>query len=155
MNQEKTIKQLADELGVSKQAIRDKIAKLKLSDKLQINGNQFVISKSQENLIKSAFIENKLQSKNEKLLCDNSQTLQLLCSALQEQLSVLQKQLDVKDKQIEDLNLRLAEANNMVVNAQQLHCADKALELKEASDENEIISENKPKKHWWQKKRKL
>lgn len=37
----KTIKQIADELGVSKTAVRKKIENLGLSEKVQTNGNRF------------------------------------------------------------------------------------------------------------------
>ena len=46
----KTIKQIADELGVSKTAIRKKIENLGLSEKLQTNGNRILIDDKQESL---------------------------------------------------------------------------------------------------------
>lgn len=51
----KTIKQIADEIGVSKQSIRNEIAKQGLQSSLRKNGNQFAIDESCETLIKSAF----------------------------------------------------------------------------------------------------
>ena len=39
----KTIKQIADEIGVSKQSIRNEIAKQGLQSSLRKNGNQFAI----------------------------------------------------------------------------------------------------------------
>lgn len=39
----KTIKQIADEIGVSKQSIRNEIAKQDLQSSLRKNGNQFAI----------------------------------------------------------------------------------------------------------------
>lgn len=51
----KTIKQVADEIGVSKTAVRNEIAKQGLQSSLRKNGNQFVIDEKCENLIKSAF----------------------------------------------------------------------------------------------------
>mgnify|MGYP000593472973 CR=1 FL=1 len=51
----KTIKQIADEIGVSKQSIRNEIAKQGLQSTLRKNGNQFAIDESCEALIKSAF----------------------------------------------------------------------------------------------------
>lgn len=51
----KTIKQVADEIGVSKTSIRNEIAKQGLQSSLRKNGNQFVIDEKCENLIKSAF----------------------------------------------------------------------------------------------------
>ena len=53
----KTIRELADELGVSKTAIRNEIAKQGLQSSLRKNGNQFVIDEKCESLIKSAETE--------------------------------------------------------------------------------------------------
>ena len=59
----KTIRELADELGVSKTAIRNEIAKQGLQSSLRKNGNQFVIDEKCESLIKSAF-----ESRNGKII---------------------------------------------------------------------------------------
>ncbi len=61
----KTIKQIADELGVSKTAVRKKIENLGLRSGLQKNGNQFAIDENQEKLIKSAFSESEAETKTE------------------------------------------------------------------------------------------
>ena len=58
----KTIKQIADELGVSKTSVRKKIDNLGLRSSLQSNGNQFSINEEQEELIKTAFKGNKPQT---------------------------------------------------------------------------------------------
>lgn len=67
----KTIKQVADEIGVSKTSIRNEIAKQGLQSSLRKNGNQFVIDENCEQLIKSAF-----KSRNEKMtakvVCEGS-----------------------------------------------------------------------------------
>lgn len=89
----KTIKQIADELGVSKTAVRKKIENLGLWSGLQKNGNQFVIDETQEKLIKSAFSENETQTETE----TSSQTGTETVSAL---VSMLQKELDAKNEQI-------------------------------------------------------
>lgn len=51
----KTIKQIADELGVSKQAVSKCIDNLGLRSTLTKNGNYFVVGDSQEKAIKQAF----------------------------------------------------------------------------------------------------
>ena len=48
----KTIKEIADELGVSKTAVSKQIANLGLRSSLRKNGNQFAIDEHQEALIK-------------------------------------------------------------------------------------------------------
>lgn len=123
LEQAKTIKQLADELGVSKQAVRDKIAKLGLHSTLQRKGNQLCISKAQEKLIKSAFSPNQLQSKNANILFENSSESQTTLHLI----SMLQNELDIKNKQIDELNARLAESNAALVSAQQTAQAAQAL----------------------------
>ena len=60
----KTIKQIADELGVSKTAVRKKIENLGLQSSLRKNGNQFAIDEIQEKLIKQAFSGNETETKN-------------------------------------------------------------------------------------------
>jgi len=102
----KTIKQIADEIGVSKQAIRNQIAKLGLQSSLQKNGNQFAIDEEQETAIKQSF-KKISQSENAKQAQSNSQnendSLCVVVSILQEQLRVKDEQLAEKDRQIKDL----------------------------------------------------
>ena len=68
----KTIRQIADEIGVSKTAVNKQIANLGLRSGLRKNGNQFAIDEQQEALIKQAFsektqteIENQTQTKTQ------------------------------------------------------------------------------------------
>lgn len=63
MEQGKTIKEIAEELGVSKTAVRKQIANLGLQTSLRKSGNQFAIEKEQETLIKSAFSQKQSQTK--------------------------------------------------------------------------------------------
>lgn len=76
MEQGKTIKEIAEELGVSKTAVRKQIANLELQTSLRKIGNQFAIEKEQEALIKSAFFQKQSQTKfpisrtNRKPVCD-------------------------------------------------------------------------------------
>lgn len=65
MEQGKTIKEIAEELGVSKTAVRKQIANLGLQTSLRKIGNQFAIEKKQETLIKSAFLKNKRKPKTQ------------------------------------------------------------------------------------------
>ena len=55
----KTIKQIADELGVSKQAVSKCIDNLGLRSTLTKNGNYFVVGDTQEKVIKQAFSSHK------------------------------------------------------------------------------------------------
>lgn len=95
----KTIRQLAEEIGVSKTAIRKKMTdevKTKFSETI---GNTVYISKEGENIIKSSF-----SKKNEKLVSDkDSETVTELVSILKHELASKNKQLEVKDIQIIEL----------------------------------------------------
>lgn len=100
----KTIRQIADEIGVSKTAVNKQIANLGLRSGLRKNGNLFVIDEHQEALIKRAFSE-KTQTENEnqsqtktqtETQTENQEVCDLVC-VLQATIDTLQGQLEVKD----------------------------------------------------------
>lgn len=146
----KTIKQIAEELGVSKTAVRKKIENLGLSDKVKTDGNRIVIDERQERLIKSTFSQNETKTANSNLVSEKSETLQLLSdmvSTLTRQLEEKDKQLDAKDRQIEQLNERLAESQKLVDQQQQLNAiVEQKLSLLEKKEEPPAEQQ---KKHWW------
>ena len=126
----KTIKEIADELGVSKTAVSKQIANLGLRSSLRKNGNQFAIDEHQEALIKQAFseksqteIENQTQTKTQ---TENHEVGDLVC-VLQTTVDTLQEQLSVKDQQIRELNARLAECSTALLAAQETARAAQAL----------------------------
>ena len=126
----KTIRQIADEIGVSKTAVSKQIANLGLRSGLRKNGNQFAIDEHQEALIKQAFseksqteIENQSQTKTQ---TENHEVGDLVC-VLQATIDTLQGQLAVKDKQIAELNERLSECSAALLAAQQTAQAAQAL----------------------------
>ena len=113
MEQGKTIKEIAEELGVSKTAVRKQIANLGLQTSLRKIGNQFAIDEHQEALIKQAFseksqteIENQSQTKTQ---TENHEVGDLVC-VLQATIDTLQGQLEVKDRQIAKLTEALVAA---------------------------------------------
>ena len=141
----KTIKEIADELGVSKTAVSNQIANLGLRSSLRKNGNQFAIENQQEKLIKMAFRKNKQreiagenlvsdeqsQTKSQTTNANQSQTenhevCDLVC-VLQTTVDTLQEQLSVKDQQIRELNARLAECSTALLAAQETARAAQAL----------------------------
>ena len=107
----KTIKEIADELGVSKTAVSKQIANLGLRSSLRKNGNQFAIENQQEKLIKMAFQKKRQQE----IVTENSVS------------DELQAQLAVKDEQIRELNARLAECSTALLAAQETARAAQAL----------------------------
>lgn len=139
----KTIKQIADELGVSKTAVRKKIENLGLQSSLRKNGNQFAIDEHQEALIKQAFfektqteIENQSQTKTQ---TENHEVSDLV-SVLQTTISVLKAELEAKDRQIEKLQMLLDQE-------QQLHALT-AQQIKELPEQKE--PDMTEEKKWWQ-----
>lgn len=138
----KTIKQIADELGVSKTAVRKKIENLGLSEKVQTNGNRIEVDERQERLIKLAFSQKETKTINANEVSEKSETLRLLSSMV----STLQEQLQEKDRQIERLQTELENAQKSVNQAQQLHAmTEQKLLLIEDKQEQEEQS-----KKWWQ-----
>ena len=74
----KTIRQIADEIGVSKTAVNKQIANLGLRSGLRKNGNQFAIDEHQEALIKELFLKNrKPKSKTNRKLKRKPKTTKL------------------------------------------------------------------------------
>lgn len=126
-----TIKQLADELGVSKQSIRIEIAKQGLQSSLIKNGNQFLIDEPQIILIRNAFI----LRKNAKLICNDLHSvfgendkyksdevcdlrlkiselelkLKLIEASDQEKIEIMKQEIEYREKQIEEKDNQLAD----------------------------------------------
>ena len=129
----KTIKEIADELGVSKTAVSKQIANLGLRSSLRKNGNQFAIENRQEKLTKMAFQKDKQRERVVKNLVSDEQSQTEnhevcdLVGVLQTTVDTLQAQLAVKDEQIRELNARLAECSTALLAAQETARAAQAL----------------------------
>ena len=147
----KTIKQIAEELGVSKTSVMKKIDNLGLRSSLQKNANQFAIDEEQESLIKSAFEKKQPTTDNRQPVVEKSESLQLfsdVIETLKKQLEEKDKQLDAKDRQIEQLNERLAESQKLIDQQQQLSAiVEQKLSLLEKKEEESPAEQ--PKRHWW------
>lgn len=173
----KTIRQIADEIGVSKQAVFKKIKREPLSTSLQgltatVDG-KLMVEVDGEKLIKQAFSEiapsttdNQLTGAVDGLvdgLVDGASTKNAektaevdgVISVLQATIDTLQGQLEVKDRQIEQqfqtitrLTDALASAQQTAAAAQVLHAGTiKQLYLDESRDE-----EQSPKEEGWVKR---
>lgn len=159
MEQGKTIKEIAEELGVSKTAVRKQIANLELQTSLRKIGNQFAIEKEQEALIKSAFFQKQSQTKIANQVSDfanQSETSLRLVSMLQHELEIKNKELEIKNKQIEELNARLAEVTSALTAAQQTAQAAQALHAGmmqrlsgEAAPAEPETPDKGKRKRWW------
>jgi predicted ArsR family transcriptional regulator len=136
----KTIKQIADELGVSKTAVRKKIENLGLQSSLRKNGNQFAIDEIQEKLIKQAFSGNETETKNANQSQTENHEVSDLVSVLQTTISVLKAELEAKDRQIEKLQMLLDQE-------QQLHALTvQQIKVLPEQKEPDMAEEKK----WWQ-----
>ena len=124
----KTIKELADELGVSKQTIRNKIDKdfrEKFVQTIKIKGNNtLVINNAGYSLLKKTLQNDTAQTK-------------LICF-LEEQLDKKEQQLSVKDKQLENKDTQIAQMQNLLDQQQRLALQDKKL-LEEYKAENDNL----------------
>lgn len=136
----KTIKQIADELGVSKQAVTKCIDNLGLRSTLTKNGNFFVVGDTQEKAIKQAFSAHKTANQNANQNANQSPTeLAVIVEVLQTTIDTLQGQLAAKDEQIRGLQSQneqltaalqqqtsaLESTTAALTAAQALHAADK------------------------------
>ena len=169
----KTIRQIADEIGVSKTAVNKQIANLGLRSGLRKNGNQFAIDEQQEALIKQAFSEiapsttdNQLTGAVDGLVdapstknAEKTAEVDGVISVLQATIDTLQGQLEVKDRQIEQqaqtitrLTDALAAAQQTAVAAQALHAGTIQQQLvagegEELQQERETV----PRRSWWKR----
>lgn len=125
MSEEKnyTIKEIADELGVSKSAISQKLTdkfRSKFTDKKEINGRVTVVIDEEG----AEWLRNHNKKKKKENNDKNDDVIQ-----------VLKKQLEKKDEQIEKLQILLNQSQQ--------------LQLKQ--NEKIELLETRQKKHWWQK----
>lgn len=116
----KTIKQIADELEITKQAVTKYIDNLGLRSSLTKSGNSFLVGESQEKAIKSAFFSNKTANQSANHTTNQSQTeLATVIEVLQATISSLQEQLSIKDNQLSEKDKQISELTNALVTSQQ------------------------------------
>jgi len=123
----KTIRQIADEIGVSKQAVFKKIKREPLSTSLQgftatVDG-RLMVEVDGEKLIKQAFSEITPSTKNE----EKTVAVDGVISVLQATIDTLQGQLEVKDRQIEQQAQTITRLTDALAAAQQTAAAAQAL----------------------------
>lgn len=160
----KTIKELADELGVSKTAVMKKIDNLGLREKLAKNGNRLAIREPEEKLIIEAFSKKESTTANQKPPTKSptkSTTAnqkvgdsEELISSLLEQLKAKDLQLAKKDEQIEALQNQMIQttaallaAQESVKAAQALHAIDRKEDVLAIEGDQEEKDLNRK---WWQ-----
>ena len=163
----KTIKQIADEIGVSKQTVYKRYkGKLYTVCAPYAHTEQGVlyIEEQGETLIKQDFLQKECSigahtyahtERSNGAVLEQSENAGVV-AVLQTTIDTLQGQLAIKDKQIEELNARLAEVSSALVAAQQTAQAAQALhagtiqqQLTSGEDQREE-DEVKAKKQSWQ-----
>ena len=130
----KTIRQIADEIGVSKQAVYKRYkGKLHTVCAPYAHTEQGVLylSEQAETLIKQDFLKDDRSNgahteRSIGAVPEQSQEAGVV-AVLQATIDMLQGQLAVKDRQIEDLNARLAEVSSALLAAQQTAATAQAL----------------------------
>ena len=130
----KTIRQIADEIGVSKQAVYKRYkGKLYTVCAPYAHTEQGVlyIEEQGETLIKQDFLQKECSigahtERSNGAVLEQSENAGVV-AVLQTTIDTLQGQLAIKDKQIEELNARLAEVSSALVAAQQTAQAAQAL----------------------------
>ena len=162
----KTIKQIADEIGVSKQTVYKRYkGKLYTVCAPYAHTEQGVlyIEEQGETLIKQDFLQKECSigahtyahtERSNRAVLEQSENAGVV-AVLQTTIDTLQGQLAIKDKQIEELNARLAEVSSALVAAQQTAQAAQALhagtiqqQLTSGEDQREE-DEVKAKKQSW------
>ena len=140
----KTIKQIADELGVSKTAVRNKMTdevKTKFAETLH---GVIHISEQGETIIKSMFVKIQSQTNFADVSANQFSGVSAEVSAI---IEMLQRELEIKNKQIEELT------ETIKIQAESIN-ADRKNELAETILEGQkqlTDTNNKPFWRFWQK----
>jgi len=131
----KTIKQIADEIGVDKQRVYRYIRKNRISEAHHEAGVMWY-DEVDENLINAHFLENNRISE---VHHEVHQT-----TSFDTVIDMLKSELEIKNEQIRELNARLAESNAALVAAQQsaqaaqvLHAGTMQKQLTDGADQAE------------------
>lgn len=147
-----TIKELADELGVSKPTVSKAIDALGIQGELRKVGNRFVLSESQAAAVKSQILQSgetetppKPQDETEnEPPKPQSEMEKSLISLLESQITILQEQLTVKDSQIaaqqdqiKQLTQSLHDTTAALTAAQALHAGT----IKQQLTDKQVVSE--------------
>lgn len=129
----KTIKQIADEIGLDKQKVYRFIKKNHINEVHQKNGVMYY-DEAVESLIKSHFSKITISSEAHQTTSNDA-----VIDVLMKQSEILKNELEIKNKQIDELNKRLEENQRLLDQQQQLQAIAenkiKLLEQKETPPE--------------------
>lgn len=156
MANDKTIKQLADEIGVSKTAINKKINENFKRKHFKKNGNKFLIDEIGQKAIISMF-DDGYNSKRKQEVFENENyknqkvsEVSDLVSVLKERLIISDEQNSKKDNQIEKLQKLLDQQQILTLQAnKKIEELESKVETSEDNDELEKEVHSKENKSWW------
>jgi DNA-binding GntR family transcriptional regulator len=159
---EMTIKQLANQLGVSKTTISKAIFALGLQGELKRSGNKYLLSEVQIESVKTQIANQKSQTAGQKSQTENQNALievlqkqlTLLNGQLnikddqirthQEQIRLLQEQIVSKDKQIEQITVAMENITAALTASQALHAGTIQQQLTEQNSSRENTAPDDP-----------
>ena len=143
----KTIKKLAEELGVSKEAIRQQVTRLPPSC-YQVGANRTKYINADGEAIIRQSVASKVPSQVPSSVPSETPENSDIVAVLQATLDELHSQLAAKDKQIEHLTEMLADNQRLLAQQQQLTALaeHKALQL-EAKEAQEDTADSP--RRWW------
>lgn len=147
----KTIREVAEQLGVSKTAIRQHINIIpEFKDKyVKITGNRFIISSDGVNILKDDFAKlsqktsQSSQHKNDK--SSQSKTIETRTNKDKDKLiALLSKQLEIKDQQLKERTQEIKELHNLLENSQKLQLI-KDKEVKQLQEKVQFLEASETK----------
>lgn len=141
----KTIKELSDELGYTKQYVAQTIRQLGLQSSLRKIGNKFAIDEEQANLIRQA-LEEKTETKNRQQ--NDNKTETELAISLRSEIDFLRSVIEKKDKETERLYQLLERQHQLLDQQQQLTLQEQNKNIL-LIEQIEQLEESQNKK-WWQ-----
>ena len=148
----KTIKQLADELGVSKTAIRKYMTEdFRAAHTAIIAGNIIEISDDGCELIAVSLRKPQKSTENNVSEAQETQDLRSEIAFLREQLTAKDEQLAAKDRQIETLTSALENTTASLKTAQALHAGTIQQQLEAHGEDVQVVQEeHEQPRRWWQ-----
>lgn len=103
----KTIKELADEMSISRQAVHQALDKVVDKEKLNKKGNAFILNSREQKLIFDFYKFSPEETSSSESQSSFKQTSSNLTSTLQQQNDFLMRELENKNKQINELHILL------------------------------------------------
>lgn len=133
-----TIKQLAEDIGVSKVAVNKRIEELGLKDQLEKQGNKFLISEAVADKVRESFTD---RSRTEHKPAENESVIQVLSDQLKqkdEQIASLMRQLELLQNQNSDLLKMQRESHYLLAKSMG---ADESEPIESPESKEEVVKE--------------